>query len=147
MAGKKGRSGGARKGAGRKPLAVPNKNSHKKYPRVVKPGCSVYVIHESLNLMACKIGVTTDIAARFSAMQVCTWRELTLAYSVRLETVDDAMKIESVAHAEFMDKRLRGEWFEITPEDAIAAIKRLIAASKNQCLGSEYEKKHQLEIF
>lgn len=129
MAGKPGRSGGARIGSGRKSnayhaaVAAGQIKIDEKPVRAYRPDkCYVYVVHETGHAEVCKIGVALNAARRFSHLQVGTWRDLTLAHSFLLPNEEAAHRVETAVHAALAKHHKRGEWFAVTPEDAVVAI-------------------------
>ena len=72
----------------------------------------VYFIHMEDNLKMFKIGYTTDLNKRLEALQIgnphllCTYK-----------TIDNvSRKLETRLHHLFQNKKIRGEWFAITPD-------------------------------
>jgi hypothetical protein len=148
MAGKQGRSGGARKGSGRKPNAwyvehglVPGSLGVSKPAKAptwtppVRP-CCVYVVHEVGDDSVCKIGIAQNPGKRLSALQVAHHRELKLAFSLRLRTDAEALSVEQAVHKLFEDKHCRGEWYRVCALEAMDAIQALSAEQESR----EHEK-------
>lgn len=61
-----------------------------------------------------KIGITADPVGRWDALQVHASSALTMRYLFRL---DDFEAGEQLLHDHFGDKRLSGEWFDLSEED------------------------------
>ena len=134
MSGKKGRSGGARPGSGRKPLVGCDWRT-RKYPRKKLSGCAVYVIHEIDAPDVCKIGISIDPSSRFSSIQTGTWRELVMPFFVRVGSQEEALRVESYVHGKLSSKKCRGEWFYVSPSEAVDAVNSglmLVENSKQQ---------------
>lgn len=74
-----------------------------------------------------KIGISVAPNVRFQTMQAANAVELKCWYTVEVPT-DLARSIELYAHALLIDARVRGEWFNVSVEDAIAAINKAVAA-------------------
>jgi len=72
----------------------------------------VYVIRHELGLT--KIGVATDPKERLSGIQVGSPFEMRL---VRSKEVENAERVEKFLHDHFRKYHLRGEWFDIPPQD------------------------------
>ena len=140
MAGKRGRSGGARIGAGRKTkeqlaamLAAGWSAKERTEPVFRDRPCAVYIVHEKECPEVCKIGIAGNAAKRFSALQVGTWRELLLSRTFVFSHEFHAHSVEFAAHELLSSKHSRGEWFSVTPEVAAQAV--ISCASS---LGFEY---------
>ncbi|NHZ62623.1 GIY-YIG nuclease family protein [Massilia genomosp. 1] len=120
MAGAKGKSGGAREGAGRKPNPQ-NPNSHKTAPvRIssVDEETFVYVIYESDDPSVSKVGVATDVVKRLGTMQIGSWRILRVGHAVALPSKSAAHAIERQVHQALSALHVRGEWFRTSPDRA-----------------------------
>lgn len=63
---------------------------------------------------AYKIGVAADPGKRIAAMSTSSARPILLLYS---RLCKDAHAEEKRLHARFADRRIRGEWFNLTPDD------------------------------
>ncbi|WP_375338386.1 GIY-YIG nuclease family protein [Variovorax paradoxus] len=133
MAGKRGRSGGARLGAGRKSnayhaaLAAGEIKPKERRERAgLQTSCFVYVVHEVAQPDICKIGVARNPVRRCSHLQVGTWRELMLAHSFHLPGEAIAFAVEQEVHKALSDVRQRGEWFWAAPEIVVEHIHRAL---------------------
>lgn len=78
---------------------------------------AVYVIVEDGGCS--KIGIADNPRSRLNGLQTSHPRALTLVHT---KQADDARLVERVAHALLKGKRASGEWFHVTPEEAICAI-------------------------
>ena len=69
-----------------------------------------------------KIGISsgTTIQNRLMTLQTGHWLDLGVIYES--DVLDHVAKIESKLHKEYKRKRVRGEWFKITPEDIQSII-------------------------
>lgn len=81
----------------------------------------VYVIGSDDGPM--KIGIATDPQSRLVEIQVGHPFKLKVLHSWRHEA---AAKVELAAHKLLRGKRLQGEWFSVTQEEASAAVERAI---------------------
>lgn len=117
---RKGR-GGYRPGAGRKPKDV----GHQMRER----GHYVYVIHEMEDDSVCKVGVASSPISRLSALQVGTWRTLSLACAFRVSSEDEAHGVEKLAHEYMRGLHVSGEWFRATPDVAERFVERACTAA------------------
>lgn len=81
----------------------------------------IYVIGES-ELGPCKIGYTDRVQARLREMQTGNPRELTIYFQW---LTDKPRLVERIAHSLIAPRyRIRGEWFNVTPDDAELTIRR-----------------------
>lgn len=71
----------------------------------------VYLISNTLHT---KIGVSVDPLTRMEALQTGSSLELSLVYQV-----DGGFDLESHLHDKFKAKRVRGEWFDLSPQDLV----------------------------
>ena len=72
----------------------------------------VYLIQEQFG--AVKIGVSVHPGNRLIDLQVGYPYELSLLHEF---PTPNARRVEAELHARYADKRLRGEWFRLSPED------------------------------
>jgi hypothetical protein len=79
---------------------------------------ALYVIGIDGGLL--KLGIAKDPKRRLSALRAASGLDLRLLHS--RELADDAWKVEGHAHRLLNPNHVRGEWFSITAENAIAAI-------------------------
>lgn len=82
---------------------------------VRSPG--IYVILSTQN--RCKIGFSEGPINRLKALQASGPGRLTLMFYCR---TPNARRIEIAAHDVLDDKRVNGEWFNVTPDLAIATV-------------------------
>jgi predicted GIY-YIG superfamily endonuclease len=76
----------------------------------------VYVIQAANN--TCKIGISIDVEKRIRDLQRTSGKFLKLVRS--FETSRESMRdVESAAHAHFHEHRVSGEWFDLSPDDAV----------------------------
>ena len=85
-----------------------------------KPGLSnVYVMGSADGPQ--KIGIAKNLRARHGGIQVGNHLEIIVAHTVEVE--DAIVKhVERQAHSILEEKRLRGEWFDVSPGEALDAI-------------------------
>lgn len=85
----------------------------------------LYVICESENSSSVKIGISSNPDRRVKQLQ--TGHESKLCVFHR-ETVDPAKAkpLETLVHRALSHKKIRGEWFDLSPHDAILEIKHTI---------------------
>lgn len=69
-----------------------------------------------------KVGWSADPKTRLSNLQVGQAQEIKLHYSETTET-EVAKVIEKLIHRQIGYKRVRGEWFDVTLEEAIAEVR------------------------
>lgn len=80
----------------------------------------VYVIASEAGPV--KIGIATDVQARFSALKTSSPWPLTLAVAVEVRG-GPAERLERSAHEALAGSRMAGEWFSCSPADAIKAVR------------------------
>lgn len=61
-----------------------------------------------------KIGLSKDVRARIKTLGVALPFEIEPIHTIK---TDDMVTLEKELHAQFNEKRVRGEWFALTPED------------------------------
>lgn len=84
----------------------------------------VYVISVNKN-GPCKIGHAANVLQRFWQIKSANHQELTLSAVFETESPYQAILFEGLAHTEVFDKRIRGEWFDITAFQAIDVVTKL----------------------
>jgi hypothetical protein len=88
-----------------------------------------------------KIGYTGDPQGRLVNLQVSQAVELKLFYEERTET-DKAKVIEKLIHRQIAHKRVRGEWFNVTLDEAISEVKyAFIRWEGEEVLPSRFKRK------
>lgn len=98
---------------------------------------SVYILAEEGADRPVKIGHTVDAQARFSSLQTGNHRVLIPHGNRFFKTPNIAQRIEASLHQKFANRRLRGEWFDVSAADAISALrseKTTKAAANNPAL-------------
>jgi len=86
-----------------------------------------------------KIGMTTNCEQRLSDLQVANYELLTLLFRIECESVGQATEIEQSLHERYQSQRIRGEWFDVSPNEIIPDIQLLISLAA--CIkGIEIEK-------
>jgi hypothetical protein len=106
---------------GRRPFSGRKKGRQERRPTQIK--FLIYIIHEVENQEICKIGVTSRyIEDRLSGLNTGNWRQLVLAHTVAFRTWEEALEIEHAVQSALMAKRINGEWFRVSVEDALLAI-------------------------
>ena len=83
----------------------------------LKNVCGIYFIKEDREEDRIKIGKSTDIADRWSSHQTSNSDELTAIGHIECDE-EKLGEVEKAAHIFFEDYKIRGEWFEITVEQA-----------------------------
>src|SRR5579884_12285 len=89
------------------------------------PKAYVYAI--TAREQAIKIGRAIDPAARRDDLQTSHYEFLRVAYAIECG-IAEAPAVERQAHILLMDRRLAGEWFDISVDEAKAAIDKALAA-------------------
>lgn len=75
----------------------------------------IYIVSQSDDV--CKVGISSNVEKRIVSLQTGNPHQLSLKYSYILETTT-ARILENRVHVKLNEKRLTGEWFNITPKDA-----------------------------
>ncbi len=65
-----------------------------------------------------KIGFTNDLKKRLKAIQTGNPQKVEIFYSEQFDSKKDMMEAERILHKTLSHKRLKGEWFDISPKDA-----------------------------
>lgn len=87
--------------------------------------CDVYVITSA---EAVKIGISNNGARRVSDLQIGVGaEELRVHKTWTLPNAKTARQVEKAAHTALKDKRIRGEWFAVSPDQAAACVAAIIA--------------------
>jgi hypothetical protein len=82
----------------------------------------LYIIGEPEPCWNVKIGITSNIGSRLSQLQPGHPSRLVVHRSYAFDERYAAFRAERQAHEFFDDARMCGEWFDITPEEAIMGI-------------------------
>jgi len=90
---------------------------------------AVYVISNSANSLL-KIGHADNLKHRFSGMDCGSPVELSLRYFVFLVGKLVAKSVESQVHDLLSEQRCKGEWFDVSMDEAIAAIAAVVTERK-----------------
>jgi hypothetical protein len=85
----------------------------------------VYVI--SAGPEKVKVGKANNPQQRMRDLQTGHYETLSLFHSVDC-AIDEVMAAEHMAHALLREKRLRGEWFSVTPNEAREAVEKALDA-------------------
>jgi T5orf172 domain len=85
-----------------------------------RPSAFAYVIRKTISGHV-KVGVGADPRERLRDLQTGSSELLDLVYACVVKS-NDANRVEKAAHDIMWQKRLVGEWFDYTPEIAVAAI-------------------------
>jgi hypothetical protein len=89
-----------------------------------------------------KVGVTTDPAARFAALQ--TGSPYALGLNVLLATPGDGYLVEARAHEILADYRARGEWFRCSPARTLFAIRQALDELEEPFLSVSMERAEEI---
>ena len=84
---------------------------------------SVYVIAQERGPV--KVGISDKPMFRLRSLQTGHASRLDLKHS---READNAKLVERLAHHALREKRLSGEWFDVTVDEAIAAIESAVIA-------------------
>lgn len=68
-----------------------------------------------------KIGIAEDVTKRLCSLQIGNWQQLKVHHTVSV-VATSAASVERHMHRELKDRRLRGEWFDVTLDEAKAKL-------------------------
>ena len=84
----------------------------------------VYVFANECNHL-CKIGITSDLRSRIKQVQSACGQPICRVLAIELSSYDEDCKVvEAALHKYFKNKRVHGEWFNLSHRDIIE-IRRL----------------------
>jgi predicted GIY-YIG superfamily endonuclease len=81
---------------------------------------SVYVIGSGGGPV--KIGYARNVNKRLQSLQIGSHEQLYVLETIDRLTHKEALAIERAVHKELADKRVRGEWFDVSLDEAMKAI-------------------------
>lgn len=76
--------------------------------------CYLYVIQVETGQI--KIGIARDIAKRLSELQTGNHQRLSIAYLFQCASGEAAVRLEELLHTRYQSQHIRGEWFDIRPQ-------------------------------
>jgi hypothetical protein len=85
----------------------------------------IYVICEEVNPELVKIGFSMHPDKRVRELQTASPKPLTLFHKEEVQDLN-ARALERVIHRTLAHKRKNGEWFAMSPEDAVFEIKHAL---------------------
>jgi hypothetical protein len=88
---------------------------------------NVYAIQTEGGSRPVKIGISRDPSSRLRGLSGAQPFGIAIVHTSEVKD-GLARTIERAAHAILKEKRLSGEWFDVTPEEAVSAIGEAIAA-------------------
>lgn len=88
--------------------------------------CGLYVVAPKGGKPS-KIGIAEDVVTRLCALRAAHWEPLDMYHLAWLQSRLDAGTLERLTHVHLQDKRVSGEWFDVTPDVARAAIEKTAA--------------------
>jgi hypothetical protein len=74
-----------------------------------------------------KIGVAGNVEKRLCSLQIGNWQKLKVHHTVSVAE-PLALLIERHLHGDFRDRSLRGEWFDIPLDEAVASLEAVAEA-------------------
>ncbi len=87
--------------------------------------CAIYLITVSGHRPT-KIGIAADPSRRRDNIQCAHWMEVILDEQFFVEDKSAAYAIEFKVHRLLRRKQIKGEWFNIWPHEASAAVRRVL---------------------
>jgi hypothetical protein len=96
-----------------------------------------------------KIGLANDPVRRLAILQTGNASGIGVNASVPVMR-SDADLVERHAHHLLLDRHIRGEWFDVTPAEALAVIRQAVSAANrgdqvNRIIGGRGRRKHEWE--
>lgn len=88
----------------------------------------IYVIAPTSRATRCKIGISADPAGRCRELQTGHPDPLRVYHVQFLDPDVPAPVMERIIHHEFSHRRLKGEWFAMTPGEAVSLVQWAIMA-------------------
>lgn len=106
--------------------------------RRAKPSC-VYIIGYDRGARghALKIGISDNVPTRFNTLQSATPEDLVLHFAFSLPDRDMALWVEQSFHKSFRHRRIRGEWFNLPPEGALALVATFVVRVLSNSTGDK----------
>lgn len=89
----------------------------------------VYIVSPVVNgwyAAPCKVGLTNGLRGRIATLQTAHWHKLGLVNWFELPDRHTAEFVEREFHAGWAEYRLRGEWFDIAPVDAVEGVASVV---------------------
>ena len=77
--------------------------------------CFVYFISDSAG--NCKIGISMNVKSRLATLQTGHASQLYVSGYIKTDNRQEALKVEKELHTRYRASKIRGEWFNITPEE------------------------------
>ncbi len=69
-----------------------------------------------------KVGITSSLGSRLAGIQTGNPQPLAIAHVFAFADRDQAAKVERQFHEDHFESRLSGEWFSMTPFDALEGL-------------------------
>lgn len=92
---------------------------------------STFVYFISSGSTPIKIGVSNDPAARLSELQTAHYQKLHLLYTVECASRAQAFELEKAFHRWYDEKRIRNEWYDLTPAQITSDVNLLMTLSRS----------------
>lgn len=89
---------------------------------------------------ATKIGKADDVRKRLTSLQIGSPLPLQLVDTLQ----DDSGRLEAALHQWFASKRIRGEWFRITPDD-VREVAAMVRERGAECLSPPQQTANEIE--
>ena len=92
-----------------------------------------------------KIGITSSLGARLAGIQTGNPKPLAVAHVFSFADRNHAVKIERQFHEDHYESRLSGEWFDITPFDALEGLCNVVVTGVEELPIGDAERKAVLQ--
>jgi len=109
-----------------------------------RPSCVVYIIGPAADAAPVKVGIASSARRRLQTLQTGSPVQLFIHHEIQMGAGINVRWIEGKAHAAMWAHRRHGEWFDVTPAEAIAIIERLCAQADRHDSDEEMGKVIQL---
>jgi len=90
----------------------------------MEKGKHVYLIADPTFGLRVKVGTTRDVTRRLNELQTGSSTDLHLITAVAYSS-KTADEVEQMIHRKYASKNVRGEWFDLSPED-VKEITRIL---------------------
>ena len=109
------------------------------FPEIILKRQFVYIIGNEDNSYL-KIGVSNDVSKRLKQLQTGSWSKLSVLYKSMV--CSNAFNIETIVHNKIDSENIRGEWYDISFDDAVSLIEKENVILNTSLLKEYYDSKN-----